>query len=161
MNKEKKRKAIVSALRLLKYRPRSREELRKALDSRGFSEEVVKSTMCYLEDLGYIDDVKFMESWCYFRREVSPRGRWLVKRELLSKGISAENLEKYFDRFYPPEVEEAYLRALITQQAVKAKLQDNKDPEENRKRLTLKLYRKGFDRWLVHQLSEEAKEQIT
>ena len=161
MNKEKKGKAVVSALRLLKYRPRSREELRKALDSRGFSEEVVKSTMCYLEDLGYIDDVKFMESWCYFRREVSPRGRWLVKRELLSKGISPENLEKYFDRFYPPEVEEAYLRALITQQAVKAKLQDNKDPEENQKRLALKLYRKGFDRWLVHQLSEEAKEQIT
>ncbi|MDD3874795.1 MAG: RecX family transcriptional regulator, partial [Methanosarcina sp.] len=94
-------------------------------------------------------------------REVSPRGRWLVKRELLSKGISSESLEKYFDRFYPPEVEEAYLRALIAQQTAKANLQDNKDPGENRKRLTLKLYRKGFDRWLVHQLSEEAKEQIT
>jgi regulatory protein len=155
--KEKLGKVVSTALRLLKYRPRSREELRQALISRGFNNDEIKSTVSYLEDLGYINDVRFMESWCYYRREVSPRGRWLVKRELLAKGIAPESLEKYFDQYYPLEAEEVYLRGLIARQLAKVELHDGRITDEDRKKLMLKLYRKGFDRWLVNQLAEEAK----
>ena len=79
-----------AALRLLAYRPRSEAELRSRLARRGLPLAVVQETMERLREQGLLDDDAFARYWVDARQQSSPRGRRLLRRELLAKGIAVE-----------------------------------------------------------------------
>lgn len=161
MTGKKQITAFVCALNLLSYRPRAKGELEKALLTRKFSREEIAAALSDLERMGYINDIGFMESWCYYRYRVSPRGRWLVRNELSQKGISERDLDEHFDNFYPETVERECLRELVKKLQGRRPVQTEDNATDSRQKLTRKLYTKGFELSLIFAVLEELAIQRT
>jgi regulatory protein len=87
---DERQQARDAALRLLAYRPRSEAELRTRLARRGLPLAAVEQAMEHLREQGLLDDDAFARYWVEARQQSSPRGRRLLRRELLAKGIAAE-----------------------------------------------------------------------
>ncbi len=81
-------RCLAAALRLLKYRPRSRIELKRRLLGRGFPEASVDRALALLEERGFIDDVAFARYWIDNRARFKPMGVRLMSLELKRKGVS-------------------------------------------------------------------------
>jgi len=87
---DERQQAHDAALRLLAYRPRSEAELRTRLARRGLPPGAVQQAMERLREQGLLDDDAFARYWVEARQQSSPRGRRLLRRELLAKGIAVE-----------------------------------------------------------------------
>ncbi|MBI4199770.1 MAG: regulatory protein RecX [Chloroflexi bacterium] len=85
-------RAWQAALRLLAYRPRSREEMRLRLGRR-FSPEAVQGALERLRQRGYLDDVSFARFWRQSREAHRPRSAALIRRELRDRGVAQEVAE--------------------------------------------------------------------
>lgn len=56
--------------------------------------ELIEQVMDRLKELRYIDDQRYAEDYVAQRVKLRPRGRFLLKRELRSKGINEEVVDK-------------------------------------------------------------------
>lgn len=86
--------AHTSALRLLSHRARSGKEMRTRLAMRGIAPDMIEAEVERLEAAGLLDDGKFARSWVEERNRNSPRGRQMLRYELLGRGISPEHVEE-------------------------------------------------------------------
>ena len=84
-----RRKAHEAALQLLRHRPRSEREMVRRLRQRGLPADVVAEEVERLREAGLLDDEAFAESWVEERRERSPRGKRLLRQELVGRGVGA------------------------------------------------------------------------
>jgi regulatory protein len=83
-------KAYVLSLKYLKYRPRSRAEIRDYLKNKNFSDKSILQAIRKLETEGWIDDGKFARLWVENRRRLKPKGAFALRIELKRKGIDDE-----------------------------------------------------------------------
>lgn len=89
--RDSKKKSLDSAFRYLSYRMRSEKEMRDKLKEKEYGSDIIEETIKRLYELKYIDDKEFTKSWVAQR--VSGRGRFVLRRELLKKGIDNEIIE--------------------------------------------------------------------
>lgn len=82
--------AMVAALRLVAFGPRSEKEMRQALTRRSVPADLRDEVVSRLRELGLLDDAAFAASFVESRGRSSPRGRRLLAQELRQKGISRE-----------------------------------------------------------------------
>lgn len=82
-------RAYQVGLRLLAYRPQSRQEVRQRLSGR-FSAHVVLQVLTLLEEQGYLDDAAFARAWRESREAHRPRSATLICRELQQRGVARE-----------------------------------------------------------------------
>ena len=75
-----------AALRLLAHRPRAERELAERLRRRGFPAATVEAEVARLRRAGLLDDERFARAWVESR---AGRGRLLLRRELLARGVPA------------------------------------------------------------------------
>lgn len=75
-----------AALRLLAHRPRAERELAARLRRRGFPAATVEAEVARLRRAGLLDDERFARAWVESR---AGRGRLLLRRELLARGVPA------------------------------------------------------------------------
>jgi len=94
---EDRRKALNRAYGLLKHRPRSSAEVAAYLERLGYDDETVSATLAALAAAGHIDDEAFALAWTDSRLRFRPRSKWLIQRELESKGIDADTALKATD----------------------------------------------------------------
>jgi len=87
---EDRRKALNRAYGLLKHRPRSSAEVSAHLAQLGYDAETVSATLDTLAAAGHINDEAFALAWTDSRLRFRPRSKWLIRRELESKGIDAD-----------------------------------------------------------------------
>ena len=151
---DERQQARDAALRLLAYRPRSEAELRTRLARRGLPPGIVEEAMEHLREQGLLDDDAFARYWVEARQRSSPRGRRLLRRELLAKGIAAETAH---EAVAVAAEEEAARRAAEK----KARSLHNLDHPTFRRRLGQFLLRRGFPydtaRALVEELWRESQ----
>lgn len=86
-----------AALRLLSYRPRSRQEVRRRLYQKGFAEDVVEPCVARLTEESLLDDRAFAEAYARETVRLRPRGRFGMVRELRRKGVAREVAEEVVD----------------------------------------------------------------
>lgn len=159
MKKSKSRgSAYNSAINLLSYRPRAKGELAAALLGKEYLPEEIDTALADLERLGYLNDIAFMESWCYYRQHVAPKGRWLVQSELASKGICQQDLAAHFDQFYSAKAEKACLQQLLEKQLHRHGQNREMDDPAARQKLAQKYFRKGFDLSLIFEVLDRLEE---
>jgi regulatory protein len=91
---EQRLQAHEAALRLLSQRSRAEHEMRQRLRMRGFAPEVVDEEIVRLRAAGLVDDERFAESWVADRQRLSPRGRRMLRYELLGRGIAPEAVDR-------------------------------------------------------------------
>ena len=82
-----------AALRLLSYRPRSEDELRRRLATRCDDPAAIEAELDRLRGAGLVDDERFATLWVEERQRHAPRSTRLLRYELRGKGIDAEAVE--------------------------------------------------------------------
>lgn len=91
---ERRVNAHDAALRLLSVRARSETEMRTRLAMRGVDPGTIDDEIDRLRSSGLLDDQKFAEAWVEDRKRVSPRGRRMLRYELLGRGIDPESADR-------------------------------------------------------------------
>ena len=145
---DERQQAHDAALRLLAYRPRSEAELRSRLGRRGLPPVVIQETVEHLREQGLLDDDAFARYWVDARQQSSPRGRHLLRRELLAKGVGAETAAQAVATV----AEEEMARGAAEKKAHSLR---NLDYPTFRRRLGQFLLRRGFPYETARVLVEE------
>jgi regulatory protein len=94
LRQEASEAALQQSLLLLSYRPRSEQEIRRALQQKGHAGETADAVVARLRDLHYLDDEAFAVTWVENRQRFRPRGGRLLRAELRQKGVDAETAEQ-------------------------------------------------------------------
>jgi regulatory protein len=72
----------------------TKNEMEQRLAREGFSTKAIETTIEELIHSGYIRDRKYAENWIVRRQKSNPRGKTLLKKELVNKGIDRETAEQ-------------------------------------------------------------------
>lgn len=147
-------KAKDAALRLLTYRPRSVEEVKRRLIKKGYDEVIVKKVTDYLQEVDLLDDADFAEYWVEQRETFRPRSRMALRRELRQKGVSREAIEAAVEEV--DEVEAA--RSAAQKQLWRY---ENLNEEDFRLKLGRYLQRRGFSYDIIKQIINETWQAIS
>lgn len=110
------KKARARALKLLGYRSRSRFEIERYLERRGFDANTISSVIDEMSQVGYIDDVRFTDEYMAYcvRRGYGPRRAWSRLRE---KGIARQTIESRLGLYFDPESDMSRARAILDKRA--------------------------------------------
>jgi regulatory protein len=83
-------RALQVALRYVSFRQRSITEVRRRV-GKEFPQPVVEQVLASLTGYGYLDDADFARRWRDSRERRGPRGKFVLQRELRTKGV-ADNI---------------------------------------------------------------------
>lgn len=133
-------KAKNYAFLLLKFRPRSEQELTERLRRKKFDPEIIKEVLAFLKEKDFINDSYFAGAWIESRLK-RPFGLRRIRQELKLKGVDKEIIEAEIERARQGYCEEDIVRNL-TQQKLR-RLKDI-DPRIARARVYSYLVRRGF-----------------
>ncbi len=139
------------ALRLIKFRMRSKHELQSRLKRKQFSEKIIKQVLDFLSDLGYVNDLTFAKTWVNDRLQFNPRSRKLLVYELKNKGID-ETIIKQSIAGLSSEIEEQMARELVLKRLPKLK---GLSREIKQRRLSGYLNRRGFSAGILFKIIKE------
>lgn len=98
---------LVAALQLLAMRPRSESEIQTRLRRRypDITSETTKKVIERLRELHYLDDASFANFWVENRTAFAPRGRNLLKQELMKKGVPRDVIEAAITAYLDTQAE--------------------------------------------------------
>lgn len=135
-------------------RPRSKLDVAQQLEREGFDAHAVETAIAELIRSGHIRDRKFAENWVRRRQKSNPRGKTMLKRELVNKGIDTETAENVL-----AEVETEAEAELALQLARKRVKHYQRLPVPTAKRrLYGFLARRGFGSETIRQVLEQVFE---
>lgn len=90
-------RAKLKAMALLKYKDRTRKELKERLLLLEFPEFIVEKAVSYVESYGYINDEEYVRRYMEYR--AVSKSRLQIRQELMKKGIPPELTEKLWDEY--------------------------------------------------------------
>jgi len=128
-----------AALRFLAHRSRSEAEVRRRL-ARRYSAQIIEKVMALLRELNYLDDQAFANQWRIDRERHRPRGRRMLRQELMRLGVTAEVIEEALDGM--DEEDNAYRAGQKMAQRLWGR---HCSEEEFRRLMRAHLQRRGFD----------------
>ena len=136
-----------AALRLLKVRARSRQELTRSLRSKQFDPEAIRLTLERLESVGLINDELLAGS---LARQLRDRrlGSHLVRQKMLRAGLDRELTEATLaslNEEAEEDGEESELERAVAQAEKYVRRSAGDPPDQARRRLYSFLARRGFD----------------
>jgi len=126
---------------LLKYRPRSEEEIKERLSLRGYDSESIKEVVEKLKQCDFINDLEFAKYWMRYRLSSNLRSKFFTVLELKRKGVSKEIIESVLRDF--DIVNEKDIVFSLAEKKVKS-MNKIKDSLTRRRRLYAYLGRRGF-----------------
>lgn len=91
---EEKHRAEQYALRFISYRPRTTHEVYEYLQKKGFEEGDCLAIISRCIEKGYINDQWYASQWIEERKRLKPRGRHLLRQELMQRGIKDDLIDE-------------------------------------------------------------------
>ena len=126
---------------LLRNQTFSKQQIIDLLGRKGYSETTIDTTLAELEQLGFIKGESYARSWVDRRRRSKPRGKKVLKRELVSKGIDKTTADNVLDAI--DDTDEAGIALQVARkQAVRYR---SLLPHVAKRRMHDFLLRRGFD----------------
>ncbi|MEO0072477.1 MAG: RecX family transcriptional regulator [candidate division WOR-3 bacterium] len=141
-------KARSYALRLLSYRPRSKNELLERLTKKGYPQEIIRKVVENLAKENLISDYEYAKSIVRHYLNFRLKGRHKIIYELKKRGISEEIINQVLKEINPEEE----LRALKTLLAKKL-MSKTQEPSK----LKARLMRSGFSLSLINKVLHETR----
>ena len=135
----------------LKPKIYTKSEMERQLEREGFSPDAIETSIAELIRSGHIRDRKYAENWIVRRQKSNPRGKTLLKRELVDKGIDRETAEQVIATV---ETEDETKVALEIAQK-RAKQYKRLPTHVAKRRLHGFLARRGFGSDVVRQVLEQ------
>jgi regulatory protein len=133
-------RAVSAAMRALDQRMQTGQELRTRLRRKDFDPATIDAALEKLAEYGFLNDERFAELWIENRLAHRPRGKRMLEQELRQKGIDREI------------VQETVAGMEIDDRAAALDLANKRlnsvqrlPPDEQKKKLTGILARRGFD----------------
>ncbi len=148
--------ARLRALNLLKVRDYTVNSLRRKLKEGLYPDEVIDDAVEYVISYGYVDDLRYAES--YIRSNRTSRSRHEIEQKLRMKGISGDIISKAFENEGPGEEEE---EELIRRYLLKKCRSTDISDEGSRRKIYAFMYNKGFAPDRVRQILDEVLLDIT
>jgi regulatory protein len=133
-------KAKNYAFLLLKFRLRSERELYSRLKKKDFPESIIRKTISFLKEKGFIDDSVFAKNWISSRLK-RPFGLRRITQELKLKGVDREVIAQQVQGLKGNYCEEKVVEEIARFKLNKLK---NVEPQKARSRLYGYLIRRGF-----------------
>ena len=128
-----------AALNILEYKSRTEQELRQKLLTKGFSSALVEDAVAYAASFGYINDLRYAETYILNRMDQKSRQKILI--ELSQKGIGRDTAEEAWENVSPEDRDERE----ILRSELQKKLPEGRTPDEKEKRrLYAYFMRRGF-----------------
>lgn len=143
---EEGKKATKAALRLLKFRARSRHELRGRLMEKELSEAAISEAMERIDAWQLLDDADFARQWVEQRSAKKGSARSLLRRELEEKGVESAQIGQALQSVTETD-ERARAHELIAQRLQRRENSDLSTMEQRTKvkrRLVGFLQRRGY-----------------
>jgi len=135
------------AAKLLAAKQRSVEELREKLSTtRGATRATVDEAIERLREYGYLDDVKFAQSYASLRLRERPIGRRRLQRDLWLKKVDKQTVESALDEVFESTPEDDLIDRAI---AKRVRLRGKPKTRAEAKKLFDHLLRQGFEFELV------------
>jgi regulatory protein len=116
------REAKSIAVRYLSMKLRTEDEVKTKLHDSGFDSECIEQVIEELKAIGYINDKLYAQKYVFDRSKLKPLSKKLMKRELLSKGISNDTADEVLDDWKVEDIDVA--RSLIKRKFGKYDLKD-------------------------------------
>ncbi len=90
-------KAKQQAIKLLSRRDRTAFEIAQKLKEKEFPEAIVAEVLTYLKEIDLLNESRFIRNWSRFRVEQHHFGPIRLRKELLSKGLPPEEVDRFID----------------------------------------------------------------
>ena len=137
---------VNAAILFISFRPRSQKELSDFLNKKLTRWKVsgavlIAKVIGRMEELGYVDDVKFAQWWVDQRTTFKPKGNRYIQMELRGKGVPDAIIAAVLASRGSQSLLDAAKQAVAKKQAVWAKL----PLLERKKKLYNYLGSRGFD----------------
>lgn len=87
------KKALNQAIQYLSYRMRSEKEIKEHLYEKGYDDDAVQKAFTHLKKYNYTNDLEFAKAYVRTKMNTSNKGPELIRRELIQKGITEEDLD--------------------------------------------------------------------
>lgn len=87
-------KAQDVALRMLGYKMRTIAEIRRKLEEKEFSEDIIEEVLAFLKKYGYADDREYCRKFIKERLRLQPKGAYALRMELRQRGIARSLIEE-------------------------------------------------------------------
>ena len=143
------------ALKLLSYRERSKWEIKKRMEIKGYQKEIIEDTLNYLKKRNLINDKRFARMWIEDRIR-SGYGRRRIYYELSEKGVDKEIVGDLIKKLYP-EVNEINI-ALHLLAKNKRFLKEEKNLRI--RKISAFLERRGFPFNVINEVIEKRAEIV-
>lgn len=144
-----------AALNLISYRARTRAELRRRLQQKGFRPARIDPCLDRLQEKGFLDDAAVAAAFVRDRLRHRPRGKAALSSELRAKGVAGDVAERTIgDVFDEDGTDDAALARTVAEQWVRrqgaaqlealASTARSPEREKANRRLVGYLTRRGF-----------------
>ena len=150
-----------ASFHFISFRPRSEKEIRDFLTKKVHGKNVdngkrIEQVLERLRELEYLDDAKFIRWWVEQRSTYRPKGRRLLKQELLEKGIDKSLIVECLNTLLtasPAGGEELMNEIDLAKKALekKLKLWEKLSRLAFRQKAYTYLSRRGFSWDIIHQ----------
>ncbi|WP_424319957.1 regulatory protein RecX [Candidatus Methylomirabilis sp.] len=141
-------------VRLLTVRDRTRAELARLLDVRGFDRADSQVALDRLQEQGYLNDRRFATAWARGRLRTKPMGSYRLGKELEVKGVEEQLVREVLEDLYEEGEEPAARRAMAGKLSALGRL-----PASARTlRVGRFLHRRGFSSELIWRLLHEEQQ---
>jgi regulatory protein len=138
---EEKNRIHQYAISYLGLRARTSEELLDYLVGKGFTKDDCLEEVESCKRHGYVNDEAYAGAWIESRKRSRPRGKHLLRLELLNKGIESSTVEAKLLEVLSPNDEEDMIKSLIEKKLRNTSFETS---FELKKKLVPYLQRKGF-----------------
>jgi len=147
------KKWFLLALQYLKYRPRSKKEIRDYLKKKQAPVEEIEKIITTLANQKFLNDEEFAQKWIKTRNALKPTGKRLLTAELTQKGIDKQTIEKVLKKTQEESGTDLEIaRILIEKKKEKYKTLPR---DEIYRKLGSFLSRRGFDYGTVKRSIDE------
>ncbi len=131
-----------AALNFVSYKKRTIKQIKTKLRSRGFSDAAINRTIKFLLEYNYADDEKFAEEFVSSYLIRNPSGSARIESEMLKRGFPKKIIRSKIDDLNRSESIEELASAAAEKQW---RALSGKPPEDRKRLLFARLYRRGFD----------------
>jgi len=145
-NEKLLKRAKNAAYRYLTIRPRSRAEVERKLQDRGFPPDTISTAIHHLLKLGYLNDEQFARQWAASRVQSRGFGRRRIEQELRQKGIENSIVRETLNGLFE---ESSELDVARREADKKLRTLTRFEPEVRKRRLAGFLERKGFSSEII------------
>ncbi len=125
---------------LLKFRPRSEQELVWRLKQKGYAPEAIRETVVFLKEKRFLDDEVFAREWVASRLK-KPYGSRRIAQELRLKGVDTSTVERALRDAGALDSENETAASLAKTRLAQLK---GVEPQAARRRVYAYLIRRGF-----------------